>query len=173
MPLTAETLKPFCSTDPVRWYLWRPWSRDDFTYATNGHALIKVARVPDVAEQESAPDLTKILELTIGQDTTPLPVIAFPTPDRKVCPDCDNCPRCRVDCEKCDGEGKVPETVSLALRGALFDARYLELIARLPGAEFSAAPPPADRPARFVFTDGEGMLMSLRKEAEHHFVVAE
>jgi hypothetical protein len=170
--LTAESLKPFCSTDPARWYLCEPWSWDGFTYATNGHILVRVARLPDVAEQEGPPGIARILEMVTGQDTTPLPAIDFPTPGVKICPDCDNCPRCRVDCDTCDGEGTVPDTVSLALRGAVFDARYIELITRLPGAEFAAAPPPT-MPARFVFADGEGALMPRRAEAEHHFEAAE
>ena len=37
-------LQPFCGEDHDRWYLMKPLSFGDYTYATNGHIVIRVTR---------------------------------------------------------------------------------------------------------------------------------
>ncbi len=43
-------LKPFCGDNDIRYYLNEPFSEGEFTYATNGHILIRVPRRDDVPE---------------------------------------------------------------------------------------------------------------------------
>jgi hypothetical protein len=127
---------------------------------------------PAPAERDDVPDVTKLLAMVAGQEVAPLPAIEFPTPVLELCRYCKDCETCRVDCDGCDGTGKQPAIVSVGLRGAIFDARYIELIAALPGAEFATAPAPGEAPARFVFADGgEGAVMPRSKAAKRHFAV--
>jgi hypothetical protein len=179
MTLTLRDLEPFCSTDPGRGILRAPWSEDGFTYGTNGCILVRVDRLPDVAEPEHPPDTAQIFELTTGQDVAPLPPLKLPAPQACACRRCDgrgtqhDCPACDCECVACEGTGITSwEYVSVGLRGALFAAHYIELILRLPGAAFSTTPPPAG-PARFVFTGGEGALMPLSSRHGRHLEIAE
>jgi hypothetical protein len=178
MSLTIRDLEPFCSTDPRRGILCAPWSKDGFTYCANGHIIVRVARLPDVAEHEHSPGTAQIFELTAGQDVAPLPPLELPAARHRECQRCDgrgtrhDCPDRNCECGACDGTGILWQYASVGLRGALFAAHYLELILRLPGAAFSTTPPQA-APARFVFTGGEGALMPLSSRYEHHLEVAE
>jgi hypothetical protein len=173
MTRTIRDLKPFCSTDPARGNLQAPWSKDGFTYSSNGHIIVRVAQLPDVAEHEYPPDTARIFELTVGQDVAPLPSVKLPAPRRVKCQDCAGRGAQRdCQCVACDGAGTFWQYASVGLRGALFATHYLKLILRLPGAAFSTTPPPRE-PARFVFTGGEGALMPLSSRLERHLDVAE
>lgn len=156
--LTKRGLKSFC--DPWRPALSTPWSQDQFTFATNGHILVRVARLPDVADWEGderhphPPAIMPIFESIAAQRVTRLPAIGFPD-----CPDCAGSPKRRKACATCNCTGRPP----LPLRGALFDPDYIKLVTRLPDVQFSAKPP-RNAAARFIFTGGEGALMPLRQE---------
>lgn len=54
-------LSHFCYTEDDRSYLKQPWSRGDFTYATNGHIMVRVPRRSDVPENDKAPDADRVL----------------------------------------------------------------------------------------------------------------
>lgn len=92
-------LWPFCSPD--RENLTVPFSRGQYTYATNGHIVVRVPRRADVPENPKAPDIEKI-GLEAPTNLRPLPHYTLPT-GRK-------CLRCRgagraYDCDKCEGSG--------------------------------------------------------------------
>jgi hypothetical protein len=53
---TASDMKPFCSTDEIRPYLHNPFSRGDYSYATNGHIIVRVRKVAEISENDQAPD---------------------------------------------------------------------------------------------------------------------
>jgi hypothetical protein len=130
-PLTVRDLEPFCSTDPERSALQAPWSKDGYTYSADGRILVRVDRLPDVAENKDAPNPAGIFKQTARQDVAPLLPLTLPARVYRMCQLCggsgwlfDLHP-----CELCDGTGGTEwEDVSVGLRGALFDRDYLEEI---------------------------------------------
>jgi hypothetical protein len=178
--ISVDALKLFCSTDPERPYLHRPWSSGEYTYATNGHVLVRVPRIAEVEENKDAPNAAKILASVEAQaELVPLPPMdGLPSPVKEDCRSRDgsgikhhDCPDCACPCWECDGLGYEVEQISAPLNGALYNLQYLLLIAKLPDVKFAAAPP-SDGPARFSFgkdgKDGEGALMPLRSAHSHH-----
>src|SRR5689334_6461837 len=88
--MTPEGLRQFCSTDPFRPDIQTPWSRGEHTYATNGHIIIRVPIMPNVAEREVAPNAETIFRLTALQtDLRSLRRIEFSEITKEVCPYCD------------------------------------------------------------------------------------
>lgn len=102
-----------------------PWSVGEWSVATNGHILVRVARRADIPENDKAPDLSKPLaQAAHATDIAPIP--NFTMPETKACrqcrgnkmmtecPDCSGqgyrtCPTCDhdKDCDDCDGTGQV------------------------------------------------------------------
>jgi len=95
-------LKQFCHDDHHT--LSAPWSLEEHTYASDGHIMIRVARLPEVPENDRAPDARKILPKA-------QPAEWFTLPDCKL-PGLEDCPTCNgkgkdVECPECDGDGEV------------------------------------------------------------------
>lgn len=85
-------LKPFCAKeDEARLSLQSPWSRGEYTYATNGHIMVRVARRDDVPENEKAPAGEKIFDAAKSAGWLPVPACELP-PD--------------IQCELCHGTGE-------------------------------------------------------------------
>ena len=62
--MNAAELQAFCSDrDDIRYYLQKPWSDGVYTYASNGHIIVRVARLPDVPEEPKAPNAATIEEV--------------------------------------------------------------------------------------------------------------
>lgn len=174
MNLSASDLKPFCYTGDDRPYLKQPWSRGDFTYASNGHVLVRVLRLTDVPENAATPDCEKLLAKTPEcSDFAPFPEFDISDAPKVPCDICDgrgtehDCPDCGHDCEECDGTGEIEEIQSVTLFGAIYDTRYIKQIMTLPGLKFSASPP-KHVAARFIFEGGEGLIMPRRSPTENH-----
>ena len=168
MTITAADLQPFCSAERFREYLHRPWSKDGFTYATNGHVLIRVARLNGVEENDKAPDTDVIFAAAADQTATQkIPKGKIPKVRTIECPSCNgrgrehDCPDCTCECEKCDGTGRNEERISVGILGAIYKAKYISQLLIFPGLRFSSSPP-VGGPARFVFDGGEGAIMPMR-----------
>ena len=56
-------LSHYCGDEDDRPELSRPFSRGDYTYATNGHICVRIPRRADVPEIEGTPDASKLSEL--------------------------------------------------------------------------------------------------------------
>jgi hypothetical protein len=92
----------FCaaSGDP-RFYLTRPFSIGDYTLASNGHILIRIARQDDIMPPENMPekaamtcvDLPSRINKKLGTETGALRLAEF---DPEL-----------VDCDTCAGAGKI------------------------------------------------------------------
>src|SRR5437667_11607062 len=125
---------PFCATDPARYRLLAPWSRGDYSIATNGHVLVRLPRLPDVPENPDAPSIDKIWATISEQTVSPLPKIKFPELKVEDCPECDtsgkrhSCPSCRCECPLCGGKGKIKENADANIRGVTTDMRYAKLV---------------------------------------------
>jgi hypothetical protein len=171
--MTLDDLKAYCSTDPMRPNLHAPWSRDGFTYASNVHVIIRVPRIADTLEIPGAPNPDKIFSALEKQVSfAPLPQIEIPHSEDP-CLYCDgrgtehDCPSCNCECERCVGTGRHLPQASVDLNGAVYDARYLKMLALLPDLRFSTSPPKADA-GRFIFSGGEGGLMPISGEYATH-----
>ena len=113
-------LVKFCSKDKTRLQINKPWSRGEYTYATEGHIMIRVSRLADVSEDPAAPDGNDIFVQSAKIQGRTWCTIPPYTLERKPCNDChgdgyfhkcDNCEgsgyvgRNDRDCSDCDGDG--------------------------------------------------------------------
>lgn len=173
-------LKPFCTNGYDRYQLRKPWSRDGYTYATNGRILVRVARRDDVPENAQAPDVEKLLEKA-QIDTanfTPLPPFDLPPEKMDECTSCGgsgcehDCPDCNCICEDCDGSGEESHYsfISVGIFGLPYAARHIAIIRDLPGVEISRTAAGLN-PMPFRFDGGIGLLMPLHSPYEVHIEV--
>ena len=167
-------LKPFCGDNDVRYYMNAPFSEGEFTYATNGHILVRVARCDDVPEVEVEAAPPKCEKLFA--DNPFISAVEIPDIPPMIEADCDCCngygtheQKCKTgtayDCEECNATGKrvtePGETMwpQITVGDTGFASKYLRLIKALPGIEFS---PNGQNPAPFRFDGGDGLLMPIR-----------
>jgi len=169
-------LKPFCGDDDPRDYLNAPFSEGTFTYATNGHILIRVARRDDVPEVDDKSSMKGKCEKLFADNPF---VAAVPIPEVPplVEEDCDCCNgegtherKCGKSsdypCAECNATGSVmvePDESKwprIEVGNAGFDPRYLRLLLTLPNVQLS---PNAMEPAPFTFDGGSGLIMPMRE----------
>ena len=62
-------LQQFCSKDDTRPYICKPFSFGEFSYATNGHIIVRVARRADV-EEGNPPMTASVVERVMSIDPT-------------------------------------------------------------------------------------------------------
>lgn len=169
-------LKLFCGDNDIRYYLNAPFSEGEFTYATNGHILIRVARRGDVAEVDDKSSMKGKCEKLFADNPF---VAAVPIPDipPMVKADCHCCNgdgaheyKCSgappYECGECDGTGKQMDEPGdtpfphVEVSGIHFAPAYLRLIKTLPNYQFS---PIEEKASPFKFDGGDGLLMPMRK----------
>lgn len=171
-------LQPFCGTDETRFYLMKPFSREGFTYATDGCIMVRVTLRPDVPDTDKPFNQNEPLN---GVETATFFRPAFelpPAPTAKgECTACDgrgydhDCPDCECVCEICDGEGNVDieRKMSTTIGPKIYSLHYVRMVLSLPGIEIAAHPKKSDeKPLLFRFEGGVGALMSMRSERENH-----
>lgn len=172
--MDATQLQPFCSTYEGRPRLQKPFSRGEFTYATNGHILVRVPRLPEVAEDFDAP----AVEVTFAAIDNAVALAPFPPalPEIKTveCGDCDeegqavhDCPDCQCVCETCGGTHRYEPDTSISIAGAYFNLKYIRQIAALPHARFQVETP-KDSPNYFEFDGGIGCVMPMTRGYGNH-----
>jgi len=144
-----------------------PWSAGQYTYATNGHIMVRVPRLEDAPERKDAPKGLGKKTLDEAINVTPKKFFPIPSvsPKYQECPDCGGTGMVKpygkkIKCDECNGEGKYPLHASIEIGGVNFSDVYLSWIAELPGAEIGPLGP--EDPARFRFTGGDGLLMPRR-----------
>lgn len=159
--MSPSDLQRFCAEGyDLRYYLRKPWSRGNRTFATNGHILIHVPRLAEVPEDAKAPDTTRLLESAKTGKWRLVPETAMP-PDVP-CGWCHGSGKemsdRRYKCEECDGTKTKPDHLTRTLVGpAAFANRYLALIQ---GWEIAPASESGAAPIRCG--DAEGLLMPMR-----------
>ncbi len=134
--MNAADLQKFCAApDDIREGMRQPWSRGKYTYATNGHILLRVARLGDVPENERAPDAAwMIAKIEPPSYWMPVPPATMP-PDVK-CDECDGTGVIEgegpdddsIDCEWCGHTGMMRKRIGVAVADAFFDQGYLSMI---------------------------------------------
>src|ERR1041385_6499269 len=147
LTLTREIkmdLTKFCAADPFRSYLSKPFSHGKFTYATNGHIIVRVARREDVPEIEQQGNWNKPFEGMEDTKFSPLatvsPLPSVPQTVEDDCTACDGrgheheCPDCSCTCEECGGTGRCAEEprITVSLRGGTFQLKYALMMLGLP-----------------------------------------
>jgi hypothetical protein len=152
-------LKSFCGTDPFRAYIHEPFSVGEFTYATNGHIMVRVPRLPDVPEQTKQAKWDAPFQDLSGTIFESLDHHALP---KQAGPDCE------CTCENCRGSGKeiFLSKASTTVRGCVYNLRYIAMALALPGVEFAVAKKTHESPLLFRFDGGLGSVMPMRIEIE-------
>lgn len=171
-------LQPFCGTEETRFYLMKPFSRNGFTYATDGCIMVRVALRPDIPDVDKAFNQDKPLE---GVEAASFFRPSFELPPAPAemgeCHTCSgrgydhDCPDCECICEKCNGSGDMdPERRKSADIGPnTYSLHYARLMLSLPGIALAALPSkPNDKPLLFRFNGGVGALMPMRGNREEH-----
>ena len=162
-------LSVFCS-GPDRPIFMTPWTRDGYTYATDGRVLVRVPRRDDVPSNDKAPDVAMRYAFEKPVED-PAEIPALPPPEFEPCPwdeeDGEECADC-TEASNCTGwkeGGIVRKRVEVTVGGVLYADRYIELIKELPGLKFYPAPYNQENwknAAYFTFDGGEGLLMPLK-----------
>jgi hypothetical protein len=178
-------LKPFCGTDQYRDYISRPFSRDSFSYATDGIIAVRVERREDVPDQadRNKPDITK-LPWDKATDFVPLPAFSLPASGVHTieCAECydgkeHDCPDCDCDCEACDGTGQLTvsddDERSIDLLGIPFAVCHVRKLVTLPNvqiAKIDGLLPWSGRETilAFKFDGGDGLFMPLHERRKEH-----
>lgn len=171
-------LQPFCSTDIDRQYLLKPFSRNGYTYATNGHIMLRVAERPGIPDVEKQFNQERPLEgIEAAEFFRPIFDLP-PAPDGLgPCDKCDgrgyahDCPDCECECETCGGTSSVdPERfISTAVGPKSFALNYIRQVLALPDVEIQVFPAEDDgKQMLFRFRGGVGALMPLRGVKGEH-----
>jgi hypothetical protein len=104
--MTKDDLQKFCEPGNPR--MATPFSFGSYTLATNGHILIRVARLSDIPERADAIPLERVnqhfISPIIQQDHYPLP--DFPAPEKHPCKECRGKGK-DYTCPECDGDGEI------------------------------------------------------------------
>ena len=171
-------LQPFCSTDEVRPYLMKPFSRHGFTWATNGHILVRVTLRSDISDVDKKFNIAGPLQdFESASFFKPEYFLPPPVPAPVGCAACDgrghehDCPSCGCICGACDGKGEVnPENnMSVSIGPTPFSLKYIRQILSLPGIEIETlAADQSMKPLFFRFDGGIGALMPLRSPHTDH-----
>jgi hypothetical protein len=171
-------LQRFCGNQFGREYLHKPFSRNGFTYATNGHIMVRVALRPDVPDVDKKFNQERPLE-GIETATFYRPSFELPAMPTEVgeCLSCDGsghehtCPHCTCRCESCGGSGEEnPEKRRSATIGVkIFAMNYIRQMLSLPGIELAVMESePDEKPLLFRFDGGVGALMPMRSKCVDH-----
>ncbi len=175
--LSIQDLEKFCSKNDQesrfginkprpRVGINKPWSRDRFTYATNGHIIVRVTHVAEILDNPRAPNAKELFDNALKGSITPSGIPDIPEPEYEDCRVCKGKGKFivgekEVVCNKCNGEGKFEVLEKTAINGLLFQNRYLRLIKSLSGYRFF--PTKTDYPAWFTFDHGDGLLMPCKE----------
>jgi hypothetical protein len=173
-------LQQFCGDETGISYLMRPWSFNDWSYATDSHIVVRIPRRADDAaagpDHPAALKAEKYFADLPGGDFVPLPAVTIPTDKTFDCDECGGtgrdhlCPSCKCVCEECGGTGtdKSPlGSISVGIGDFVIAAKYFLLLHQLPGCLISTRAID-DGPISFKFDGGEGLLMPLRYEDRFH-----
>lgn len=167
--IPLEILNRFVWTeDDTRPGIPQPWTRDGYTYATDGLTAIRVPAMADIPENPKAPDATKFFDglPEMGENGVRVEALDLPTGTRKDCDDCGGsgeikCDRCghAEPCEACKGNGLIYSPAIVEIHGVKFNADLLRRFADLPNARIDPRP---EVPARVEFDGGLGAIMPRR-----------
>lgn len=146
--MTRDTLNLFCSCDDMRPNLQVPWTRDGYTYASDGRIAVRIPALADVPDVPTAPDAARLFAVwdadVEGREVVRLPDAAdLPADAWVTCEECDGeafvearyefraTHRCgevttlAADCPACDGEGRRMNRAMVSIGRWRMPARHL------------------------------------------------
>lgn len=174
-------LQQFCGTDETRPYIMKPFSFGDFSYATNGHIMVRVPKMEGVEAPSKKFNADKPLQGVEQASFVPPTFKLPPQPSEEdECTDCDgrgyehDCPHCECTCRACDGTGNqaAEGKLTTTFEGITFALRSVRKMLSLPSIEI-AKPGESGAPLLFRFEGGVGALMPMRGPSIHHVDVFE
>lgn len=138
-----------------------PWSEWLYSYASDGAILVRVGRLPDIAENKLAPSMVNDERMNEFFNKSADAWFQVPdiTPEKKICEDCHNSHYAR-DCEECGGTGLVDETLVVEIEEVFFNNKYLRMLLTLPDVKMALIDKKGV-PAKFRFNGGDGLLMPM------------
>ena len=98
-----ELLKKFVSQNDPREYMRSPFTRGEWTYATNGHIAVRVPKIDgvEILPEKHIPNLEGLFQSAGDNEFISLPWM----PPLKECPLCSGT-GIAYECPECDGEGE-------------------------------------------------------------------
>lgn len=104
--MTQDDLMKFCDLSYEK--TKTPFSSGNYTYATNGHLLVRVNRLSDVPERSDAPPLDEIYKYFCNQNVHDehISIPCFDSPAKKICSECGGAGK-DYSCPECEGTGIV------------------------------------------------------------------
>lgn len=91
--------------------LAKPWSRGPYSYATNGHVAVRIARRDEIDELPVAPDVQGLMDrnVLIGPLVEIDPALALPSPAGSTVEPCETCAGVgyTAKCHECRGKGEI------------------------------------------------------------------
>ena len=119
---TLIDITQFCNINDAREFIRTPFSDEQYTYATDGHIIIRVARIPEIVnpggtilpQWKSMPWDHETLS-----DWHPIPN-EIPDGKRVECKSCEGTGKV-ITCPDCDGDGEVEYTYD-STSGKTYDA---------------------------------------------------
>lgn len=101
--LNVKDLKKFCSIRDDRFS--EPMSDDNFTYATNGHIIVRVKRINEIAKSASVIENQGLIFKPKHKGEW-IKMPEYNCPPKELCPVCDGNKFIKA-CPECDREGNV------------------------------------------------------------------
>jgi len=167
-------LKKFCyqyEDFPERFrQIGNPWSRHEYTFATDRKIIVRVPRIMGTHDNRMAPDALNLPwndRPTLSADIPDLPESIM-----EICKFCEGepviCEKPRFVCDDCHGTGIQEVLQDIEVAGTWYNSKYLRIIKDLPDYEFfpvSIAGLTPDqmrgKASHFTFDGGEGLLMPI------------
>lgn len=171
-PAQTETLdlKPFCAEEKSRRQnISEPFSRAEFTYATNGTLMVRVPRRDDVPERSNAPHAERVWPKEWRDDFRAVRFSRIANAERITCDGCEgrctehDCPDCSHECPTCGGEGTIEIASAVELGHREITPRAARLLQLLPEIKISLPATDDDNLLQFQFVGGQGILMMLKR----------
>lgn len=171
--MTILDLQPFCfdEQDSGKDFLMTPFTRGSWSYATNGHILVRVPARPGFAAPNTEAMADKCDDMANPANVkTYRPLRSMPLPEKHYteteCELCEgrktdhDCPNCKCPCTECYGSGvwRRPLKVSVMIGGIPFATKYAAMLLALPGIQVPIKITPKS-PMTFIFDGGSGALM--------------
>lgn len=170
-------LTKYCGDPVERPKISRPFSKDGYTWSTNGHFMIRVPLRDDVPENHDAPNVVRAWTSAVGNDASHKKVFASVTPfdlpslGFMRCEECEgrgtihNCPDCKCHCGECGGRGEIEEIKTVSVGAVLIQFRYARWLMELPNLSVSV-PKTREAAVGFRFDGGDGLIMTYNGRIE-------
>ena len=130
----------YCSTD--RAFIKKPFSFGAYTFATNGHILVRVKRRKNVPKRDDAPNdsVRNLIAKYAVKEHRPLGKFKLPHPRRLA-------------------------ATPTGINGVSFSSHYVRMLLALPGIKVATTCKETEA-MHFVFDGGDGLLMPMRADPE-------